>query len=107
MVIPVYKKALNIDEVKNQKQNMEHAQIIAEKINLEDKIKIETLISSCKKDARGRLNYNRDTARQLLPYFQQYVDPNVKGNIFGCGGCVSKMMNLFYELKKYWQNPTK
>jgi hypothetical protein len=107
MVIPIYKKPLNIDERKNQKRNMEHAQIIAEKIDLEDKLKIEGLVSQCKKDARGRIQYNRSVAQELLPYFQKYVDPNVKGNIFGCGGCVSKMMNLFFELKKYWLNPTK
>jgi len=109
----IYKKPLNIDKQKvykkrKQKTNAEMAEIpeIAEQITLEDKIEIQRHLTNISRDARGRLNYRRGDASNLLPYFQKYVDSNVKGNIFGCGGCVNKMLDTMLKIGKQWRNPT-
>tara|TARA_R110000751_G_scaffold220154_2_gene322840 strand:+ start:322 stop:642 length:321 start_codon:yes stop_codon:yes gene_type:complete len=105
MSLLIYKKNLNIETQKT-KQQMSQLKEIAENISLDDKIQIEKFLQKISKDARGRFNYNRGDATNLLPFFQKYVDPNVKGNIFGCGGCVVKMLNTMFELKKEWQSQT-
>ena len=102
MVIPIYRKTLNIDKQKTTTMDVTQ---IAEDISLDDKIEIQKHLTKISKDARGRLNYTRSDATRLLPYFQKYIDKNVKGNIFGCGGCVTKMLNTMLKIGKQWQNP--
>ena len=101
MVIPIFKKNTIIEN--KTKQQMKD---IAEKIPLEDKIQIDNILNKIKKDARGRIVYTRNDATAVLVYFQKYIDPKVKGNIFGCGGCAQKMLNTMFNLQKEWQNQT-
>lgn len=97
----IYKKTLNIDK---QKTDMANIQEIAEQVSLEDKLEIQKHLATISRDARGRLSYRRNDATNLLPYFQKYVDSKVKGNIFGCGGCVVNMLNTMIKIKQEWQN---
>jgi len=102
MTIPIYKKNI-FDKMKN-KQNE-----IADSIPLDDKIEIQRLVGSLRKkrDARGNWAIRNDLGKELLVYFKKYVDPNVKENIFGCGGCATKMVNFMNNIYNIWQNQMK
>ena len=80
---------------------------IAEQVSIEDMNAIDIALSKIKKDARGRFMYSKHDALALLPFFNKYIDPKVGKNIFGCGGCVDKVMNKMFQLQKEWQNLTK
>jgi len=101
MTLPIYKKS-KFDEMEN-KQNQ-----IAKDITSDDRKEITRLMVRFikHKDARGAWQIPRKEGMQLLPYFQKYVDPNTKGNIFGCGGCAKKMVDYMFSIYKIWQNQT-
>jgi len=80
---------------------------IADQVSLEDQMKIDSVLKKIKKDARGRYMYNKKDALAALPFFNKYIDAKVGKNIFGCGGCVVKVMNKMFELQKQWRNRTK
>ena len=81
---------------------------IAKKINSKDKTEISRLMERFikHKDARGNWQIPRKEGMELLPYFQKYVDPNARSNIFGCGGCAKKMVDFMFQIYKIWQSPT-
>ena len=103
MTIPIYKKTKFEKMIKKDKQT------IADEFTLEDKEKVTDLIEKFMKnrDARGRWNIPKTEGRQLLVYFKKYVDPKIKDNIFGCGGCALKMLLFMVDVYKLWQNPIK
>ena len=102
MSIPIYKKSIF------EKMGITH-QDIANKIKPKDRVQISILIERFikHKDARGNWQIPRKEGMELLPYFQNYVDSGARSNIFGCGGCATKMVNYMHEVYKIWQNPTK
>ena len=102
MTIPIYKKA------KFEKMNKDK-QTIADEILIEDKEQICLLMEQFikHKDARGRWQIPQNEGRKLLVYFRKYIDPKIKDNIFGCGGCAIKMVNYMFDIYKLWQNPIK
>ncbi len=102
MIIPIFKKS-KFEKMDNKKQT------IAEEISSEDKEQICLLIEKFikHKDARGRWQIPKKEGRELLVYFRKYIDPKIKDNIFGCGGCAMKMVNYMFDIYKIWQNPTK
>jgi phosphotransacetylase len=80
---------------------------IADKVSIDDQNEIDNLLKKIRKDARGRFMYNKKDALAILPFFNKYIDAKVGKNIFGCGGCVNKIMNKMFELQKEWRNLTK
>ena len=101
MTIPIYKT--NIFEKMENKQHE-----IADSISLDDKIEIQRIVGILRKrrDARGNWAIRNDVGRELLVYFRKYVDPNIKDNVFGCGGCAKKMVNFMNDIYNIWLNQT-
>ncbi len=83
-----------------------HEKRLAEKFSIDDSNEVDIILSRIRKDARGRYMYNRDDARLLLKYFRKYIDPDVPDNIFGCGGCATKIIVQMFKIQKEWLNPT-
>tara|TARA_R100000655_G_scaffold24_2_gene145 strand:+ start:15315 stop:15623 length:309 start_codon:yes stop_codon:yes gene_type:complete len=102
MIIPIFKKT-KFETMNKDKQT------IADDISIEDKEQICVLMKQFikHKDARGRWQIPKNEGRKLLVYFRKYVDPKIKDNIFGCGGCATKMVNYMFDIYKLWQNPIK
>lgn len=101
MVIPIFKKS-KFDETQGNKTMKD----IAENVSIDDRNDIDIILKKFGRDARGNLLWSRQNARLILPYFQKYIDPNIKDNIFGCGGCATKVINKMFRLQREWQNPT-
>ena len=102
MPIPIYKKTI-FDTMENKQTE------IADKIIQVDKDEICRIMSQLisHKDARGQWKITNTLGKELLVYFQRYVDPNARSNIFGCGGCAKKMVGYMEKIYNIWQNPTK
>ena len=102
MSIPIYKKTI-FDTMENRQTE------IANKICNEDKLEIQKLMDLfiSNKDARGSWQIPRKQGMQMLPYFQKYVDNGARSNIFGCGGCATKMIDYMFSIYKIWQNQIK
>jgi hypothetical protein len=103
MVIPIPKFEIKFV---NETTNNMHEKRLSEKFSIEDRNEVDILLAQMKCDARGRLSYQREHAKQLLNYFRKYIDPNVPDNIFGCGGCAIKMIKQMQNIQKQWQNQT-
>ena len=103
MVIPIPK--FEIKFVTETKNNM-HTKRLSEKFSIEDRNEVDILLAQMRRDARGQIAYQREHARQLLGYFRKYIDPDVPDNIFGCGGCATKMINQMFKIQNEWRNPT-
>ena len=103
MVLPITK--FEIKFVKETKNNM-HEKRLSERFSIEDKNEVDLLLKQIQRDARGNLIYQRETAKQILLYFRKHVDPDVPDNIFGCGGCATKMLNTMFKIQHEWQNQT-
>lgn len=99
MFIGSIKKERIFEELK--KNNMKD---IAEKVSHEDQMSIDDAMKKIRKDARGRFMYNKQDALALLPFFNKYIDSKVGKNIFGCGGCVTNVLNKMVELKSHWSH---
>lgn len=102
MPLPIYKKTI-FDTMENKQTE------IADKIVQEDKDEIYRIMSQliAHKDARGQWKIPSNLGKELLVYFQRYVDPNARSNIFGCGGCASKMVEYMEKIYYIWRNQTK
>ena len=102
MVLPIYKKS--IFDVMENKDNENAA-----KFDSVDKQAVQDLMVQFIKgrDARGQWQIPQKQGKELLIYFRKYIDPNVRENIFGCGGCAKKMVEYMFMIYKKWQNPIK
>lgn len=102
MTLPIYKKTI-FDTMKNKQLE------ISEEINEADRKDIERLMGLFVKNrtARGQWQIPRQQGMELLPYFKKYVDNKVSPNIFGCGGCATKMVDYMFSIYKIWQSPIK
>jgi hypothetical protein len=107
MVIPIYSKKLNIVKQKTDEKIMNNIQKVAENVSLSDQLEIEKITNQINYDARGNIQYSRNQAKNLLPYFQKYFDPNVSGSIFGCGGCAQRLVKTMKQLTNYLNGKTK
>tara|TARA_R100000734_G_scaffold19138_1_gene18450 strand:+ start:18429 stop:18734 length:306 start_codon:yes stop_codon:yes gene_type:complete len=92
---------------KFEKTKLSPMEEIAEKVTLEDQIELQTLMTKIRKDARGRFMYSQKDALALLPLFNKYIDSKVGKNIFGCGGCVTKVLQKMQQLNQLCRNQTK
>ena len=103
MTLPIYKKTI-FDKMEN-KQTV----LIANTITSEDRKDVKRLMELFvrNKDARGGWQIPNKEGKELLVYFQKYVDKNARPNIFGCGGCAKKMVEYMFSIFKIWQNQTK
>ena len=102
MPIPIYKKTI-FDVMENKDDEN------AAKFDSIDRQAVENLMVQFiqNKDARGQWKIPRKEGLELLVYFRKYIDPNVRDNIFGCGGCAKKMVEYMFTIYKKWQNQTK
>ena len=102
MTLPIYKKSITTKMGQRQIE-------IASEINAKDKIEISRMIKVFIKhrDVRGNWIIPKKNGLELLPYFKKYVDHKVTNNIFGCGGCASKMVEFMFNIYQIWQNQTK
>lgn len=103
MVLPITK--FDIKFVKKTIGNM-HEKRLAERFSIDDRNDVDIILNRIRKDARGRYMYNRSDAMELLIYFRRYIDPDVPDNIFGCGGCATKIITQMFKIQKEWLNPT-
>lgn len=102
MVLPIYKKTI-FDVMENKDDEN------AAKFDSVDKQAVQDLMVQFIKsrDARGQWQIPHKQGKELLIYFRKYIDPNVRDNIFGCGGCARKMVEYMFKIYKLWQNPIK
>jgi len=103
MVMPIIKSSISF--VKKTENNM-HEKRLAERFSIDDRNEVDIILSKIKPDARGRLMYQRNDAMDLLQYFRKHIDPDVPDNIFGCGGCATKIINQMFNIQKEWLNLT-
>tara|TARA_R100001244_G_scaffold43228_1_gene38823 strand:+ start:7305 stop:7616 length:312 start_codon:yes stop_codon:yes gene_type:complete len=103
MTLPTYKKTI-FDTMGNKQ-----TEFIANTITPEDRKDVERLMKLFikYKDARGNWKIPNKEGKELLVYFQKYVDRNARPNIFGCGGCAKKMVEYMFSIYRLWQNQTK
>ncbi len=83
-----------------------HEKRLAERFSIDDRNDVDIILNRIRKDARGRYMYNRSDAMELLIYFRRYIDPDVPDNIFGCGGCATKIITQMFKIQNEWLNPT-
>jgi len=102
MTLPIYKKTI-FDKMENKLTE------IATAIAPDDRPEMERLVKLFvqHKDARGNWQIPEKEFKELLVYFQRYVDKNAKPNVYGCGGCARKVVETMFSIVKLWQNQTK